>query len=404
MIRRAVLLLTFTLALPCFAQTQRLVSRIEVRGSVPAAIVISQSALVEGRGYSDADLDAAVARLRRLPFVHDARYALEGETLVLEIDGATPLFFDVQALGARSDFDTETSTMAGGGGRVFHGSGGVAEGRVMKLLADADAEATRGEVGYSYYGIGGTRLFATAKVEAMITDVDGFSPDPAWQLTVGYPLTVRQTISAIAQGSSFSNRRTVPGLPRELESRFDDRLLTLRWAYDTTDDPLFTRSGSLVSAGPSWGWQDTKSEGRTFPIPAEGPTIETRRSNGTFAGLGADARKYLPVGARGALSAGLETSLQQEERDFRTDDGPVQATERDFDVVRLSLGYGYNFFDRSSPAGNARHRAELGVTASRRRSDFALGTFTEKETTVNAGYIFRKPYGTVQLNLAYGFQ
>src|SRR5690242_2048628 len=108
MIRRAILFIAVTLALPLLAQPRE-VSRIEVRGSVPAGIILSQSALVEGRGYTESDLDAAIARLRRLPFVHDARYALEGETLVLEVDGVTPLFFDAQAVSDRFRSDSANS-------------------------------------------------------------------------------------------------------------------------------------------------------------------------------------------------------------------------------------------------------------------------------------------------------
>lgn len=398
MIRRAVLFIV--LALPLIAQP-RVVSRIEVRGSVPAGIILSQSALVEGRGYTDADLDAAIARLRRLPFVHDARYALEGETLVLEINGTTPLFFDVQAVSNRLELNTDHGAIASGGGRVFLGSGGVAIGSVSKLVEDNGDTASRAQVGYSYYGIGGTRLFATANAEAQLTWTEGFRPDPTWQLTVGYPLTVRQTISATADRSGFRNRRTILG--EERESSFDRTSLSLRWAYDTTDDPLFTRSGSLVSATPSWSWQDSTFATTVFPFPPEGPGVQQRRSDGTIAAFAAEARRHWALGRRGSLSAGIAALREEQEFDVSIDQGPVEHSGLDSDAMRLSLGYGYNFFDRSAPAGDARHRAEIGASISQRQSDFGAGTFTDKEKSVNAGYVFRKPFGTVRVNLAYTF-
>jgi hypothetical protein len=404
MIRRAVLFIVLVLALPLFAQPKQVVSRIDVRGSVPAAIIISQSALVEGRGYTPADLDAAIARLRRLPFVHDARYALEGETLVIQIDGATPFFFDVQALSDRFELNTNRFATASGGGRVFLGTGGVAVGSVSKLFDSGGDTASRAQVGYSHYGIGGTRLFASADAEATLTWAEGFRPDPSWRLTLGYPLTVRQTISATAARSGFRDRRSILG--EDFESRLDTTSINLRWAYDTTDDPLFTRSGSLVSATPSWSWQESTFATTIFPFPPGAPTVQQRRSDGTVAAFAVEARRHWAIGRRGSLSAGIDAARQDQEFDVRAGDGPKQLAVAGSDTVRLSLGYGYNFFDRGAPADDARHRAEIGVSLNRRDSDFGFGTFgtfSDEETSVNAGYVFRKPFGTIRVNVGYEF-
>jgi len=194
-------------ALPLMAQ--RTVSRIEVRGNVPAAIVLPQSALVEGRAYRDTDLEAAVARLRRLPFIFDARYSMEGETLVLEVTGETPLFFQVEGTGAKSHFDDNNTAELSGGARLYAGNGGVAEGRVIKVLAEG-GDSRRAALGLSHYSIGGTRFFATAGIDTTITKAREFDPGTSWSLTVGYPLTVRQTLTA----SAFTSGLTTPPTTR----------------------------------------------------------------------------------------------------------------------------------------------------------------------------------------------
>src|SRR5215213_10142097 len=122
--RRLTFCLALLFAIPLAAQTKHLVSRIDVRGNVPAAIVTSQSALEEGRSYSERDLDDAVSRLRRLPFVFDARYSLAGDTLVIEVDAVTRFFAGLDANGFRSDNDQGGVAALSGGGRLFLRSGG----------------------------------------------------------------------------------------------------------------------------------------------------------------------------------------------------------------------------------------------------------------------------------------
>jgi hypothetical protein len=307
----------------------------------------------------------------------------------------------VQAVSDRFELNTQRSGLASGGGRVFLGPGGVATGSVSKLFDNDGDTASRAQVGYAQYGIGGTRLFASADAEAQLTWTDGFRPDPAWRLTVGYPLTVRQTLSATADHIGSRTRRTILG--EDFESRFDRTSLNLRWAYDTTDDPLFTRRGSLVSATPSLAWQESTFATTFFPFPPEGPTVQQRRSDGTVAAFALEARRHWALGQRASLSAGIDAVREEQEFDVSVDEGPLELSAFDSDVVRLSVGYGYNFFDRSAPSSVARHRVELGASASRRESDFGPGpgAFTDDELSVNAGYVFRKPFGTVRLSVGY---
>src|SRR5687767_15527809 len=174
---RTLALTCLLFAAPLFGQERRLVSRIEVAGNAPAQLVVSQTAIEAGRSYSDRDLEVAIARIRRLPFVYDARYSLDGDTLSIEVDTVTR--FSANIAVSASSFPDEVSGQGdiGGGARFFAGSGGVARVTVNKFLAEGGDFRTLA-ADYSHYGIGGTRLFANAAIGKTFDGDDDFEPDP----------------------------------------------------------------------------------------------------------------------------------------------------------------------------------------------------------------------------------
>jgi hypothetical protein len=389
------------LVLPMAAQAQRVVSRIEVRGNVPAQIVTSQTALVEGRSYSDKDLEVAMGRLRRLPFVFDARYSMDGDTLVIEIDSMSRLFADLAAFGSGHDDRGTGSARLGGGGRLFLGSGGVAQGHVAEHVFEGD-HATELDAQYSHYGIAGTRFFAATGINYAVVK-DGFDADPTFRVLVGYPLTVRQTLTADLLDSGFRSRRTLAIGPREIQNFSDQRVLNLRWNYDTTDDPFFTRSGETLNAGPTLSDESSQFESYTIFAPDGPVVINTNRTDRTTLSLGADARKYWATGTRGTIFGGLNLATFRVDGDVNTIGSPLRAVDYDGEVAAVSVGYGHNLFDWAT-RGDTRQRLEFGATYSRQDVDQPLGgTITIDGTSVNAGYVLRKQFATVRLNLSYGF-
>ena len=387
----------FFLAL-LFASTlhARVISRIEVVGNVPASIVLPQSALEEGRTYSDADLDVAVARLRRLPFVFDARYVVDGSTLLLEVNGMTSLFFDADSSSDRRRSSADNIARIGAGGRRFFGAG-IAEARVSKLL-DQGGDVRTIDLAYSNYSLGGTRMFASASASVPFTEDEERNPDPALQLTVGYPLTLRQTVTASLLSTGLERERNLGTFSGPLRSDSESLALELRWAFDTTDDPYFTRRGTLVTAAPSWTREQSRFDSAVIVYPGPGEIFTTRRE-GHVAALRAQAIKFVPVFSRGALSAGIFAATEQLDFDSRTNDDPLRRTNTDSDVVRVSLGYGHNFFDATSPIDQARNRVEFDISTSRTWTE----GFIRNEKVAGAGYVFRKPFGNVRLRFDYNF-
>lgn len=410
--RRIILLLVLLFALPLFAQTKRLVSRIDVRGNVPADIVTSQSALAEGRSYSDKDLDLAVARLRRLPFVFDASWSVEGDTLVIDVNPMSRFSGDLTGTAAGREGDRSTSVALGGGARLFVGRGGVAQAHVTQALTEGHGETFAG-ADYSHYGIAGTRLWARGAVGYSLRGNEGADSDPTWSVDVGYPLTIRQSLVASHTDSGFSIARTLPDSPAFNASN-DFSTTRLLWTWETSEDPFFARTGEIISAGPSRSEQSARSGGYLFLDPAGNVVFFDSFSESKTTSFSVDAKKYFATGTRGALFAGLGASAFRTESQFRalpdvsfpdTPGGPdftVGRTKRDGRTAVLSAGYAHNLFDWPSRPGT-RQRIEAGASYRRNSFEraFAGGDASVDSYTLDAAYVLRHQYATVRLGLSY---
>jgi len=392
------------LAVPILAAAQHRVARIEVNSRVPARILLSQSALVEGRTYTDADLDVAVARLRRLAFVYDARYRLDGETLILDVEAMSRLFGEVDAQGSGIKSESTGAATFTGGGRLFLNSGGVAEVNAREHVNEYDdAQSLAAE--YSHYGIGGSRLFATAGIEQVFYGADDVDVDPQFHLTVGYPLTLRSTITSTIATAGFSSRSNVPVAVAPLRSSSDQKSINLLWTYDTSDDPFFARHGLLVSAGPSY--TDDKSSFDSLFVfnPPTGSQVVRFRSEGSSTEIAANATKYWPFRERGTFFGTLRAAYNHQEFETRTDDSFPLPGEVDSQNYALAVGYGHNLFDWTSPLGTTRQRLEFTLGTVRSSFERDDGFFFDEHTldavSATASYVLRRQFATVRLNLSY---
>lgn len=412
--RRIILLLVLLFALPLVAQTKRLVSRIDVRGNVPAGIVTSQTAIAEGRSYSDKDLDLAMARLRRLPFVFDASWSVEGDTLVIEVNPMSRFFGDLTGTAAAREGDRSTSVALGGGGRLFLGSGGVAQAHVTQALTEGRG-ATFADADYSHYGIAGTRLWARAAIGCSLRQDEGVDTDPTWSIDVGYPLTIRQSLVASHNDSGFRVALSFPDSPG-FSGSSDFSATRLLWIWDTSEDPFFARTGEIISAGPSRAEQSSQSGGFIVIGPGGNTVIFDSRTESETTSFDVEAKKYFATGTRGAVFAGLGASAFRTESRFSGFPGdigvpplpggpdlPVARNEVEGHAATISAGYAHNLFDWASRPGT-RQRIEGG--ASYRRNTFErtfAGEATVDSYTIDAAYVLRHQYATVRFGLSYLF-
>jgi hypothetical protein len=282
--------------------------RIVVEGSgIDDTIVRSEARLEEEKMYGDEDFLQAVYRIRRLPFVTDAVYRLEpgvtagGTTLVIRILDVMPVFYDLNGTGTRlADGETERDGTALLGARWQLANLGVIEGAVEK--SDV-GEGINVGLAYRAYDIMGTGGFATAVIaQRFKTELRDY--DPTMAVTLGYPLTQRQTVTLTAaqSGSSVTTDFDVNGDDDDDDDddtdRDDNRDLTnsdaftfasLRWWYESIDDPFFATRGVQISGGPTWSHADFSLD--RYEITEQDDVATTKLSTDAY-GLAFDASGY----------------------------------------------------------------------------------------------------------------
>ena len=248
--KRLLAALLLCTALPVAAETRHQIGKIQFQSRVPTNILLSQSALAEDRTYTDQDLQVAMARLRRLPFIYSVFYKIEGTTLVVDVIDHWRVYYNIGS-------SVQAANIGGGGsggslsgelaGRHYFPWGGVIDGGVgSQTQSHLYAGAWR--LDYAQYGIAGTRLAAQVGFSHP-TSPHNYAP----RFLLAYPLTLRQSI--VAQGnretSSQVSRSVSPGATvsgyRQKDSLRDAEI---DWRWDTTNDPLFTTSGAMLSLGP----------------------------------------------------------------------------------------------------------------------------------------------------------
>ncbi|HEX9982191.1 MAG TPA: POTRA domain-containing protein [Thermoanaerobaculia bacterium] len=352
-------LLLIILAAPLFADEGPafLIERIEVRNlrRVSADIIESETRLREGRTYSERELREASDRLNRLPFVLDAQFALEkgsvrdAYVLVVNVVETLPFFYllDVTFLhegGANVATPPDNSSAAGF--RWFVGRRGVVH--VGAFARDDDRPYTEDfvslEAGYTQYDLFGTRAFASIGIKH-----SGVGGSISPEVIIGAPVTPTQTITA-----SYSSLEMRNVFPRS------ERLLTLRWSYNTTNDPFFPTEGVVLTAAPVAGWIDDVHNRGTIIMPGpSGPIYIADRvtQHQQLGAFEASAARYFPLSERNSLAVEAEggagkAKIEEPDRHF----------EQEFKYGSASVRLSRRLRDQRS-IGEAEQRLEFGVRA-----------------------------------------
>ncbi|HVE73203.1 MAG TPA: hypothetical protein VNI54_17680 [Thermoanaerobaculia bacterium] len=377
--------------------------RIIVEGSgVDDTIVRGEARLREEQMYTDADFREAVGRVRRLPFVVDATYRIEpgvtagGTTLVVRILDVYYAFVDFTGSAARNaDGDTVRDGSVLLGGRALLNNLGVIEGAVEK---SDNGDGFNVGLAYRAYDIIGTGAFATAVLSQRFkTELRDY--DPTMAVTVGYPLTRRQTVT-------FTGAKSGSSVTRDFDLNNDDdddddddtdrednfdltddaafNYATLQWWYETIDDPFFATRGVQVAFGPSWGQSEF-----TF----QNWNLVTRRIDITESateayGLNLDASVYQKLFPRTVGFVRLNGSgTREQETELETRNGAVRA------------GLGFDFHTQSETVIRP-WKARLEIGAAYRMTDLTrpdLPGVSFNDTAAEAAFVFRSRWGTVRL-------
>ena len=408
----ALVLCVLAITTAAFAQQQQPTSyrleRIVVEGSrIDDTVVRGEARLEEERTYTDADFQQAVYRIRRLPFVTDAVYRLEpgvtagGTTLVIRILDVTPAFYELNGTGTRlADGETVRDGSALLGGRWHLANLGVIEGAVEK---NDFAEGINVGLAYRAYDIMGTGGFASAAIaQRFKTELRDY--DPTLAVTVGYPLTQRQTVTLTAAQSGTSVTRDFDvnndddDDDEDDSDRDDNRDLTdsqgftfatLRWWYETIDDPFFATRGVQVSAGPTWSSAEFEFE--RYDVAEPDDTASTKLSTESY-GLAFDASGYRRLFGR---TVGF----------VRLNGNGTKNQQSELEMLSGSAGAGLAF-DFHSQAENVLRpfKARLEIGAAYRTTQTSqpdLPEISVNDVAAEAAFVFRHRWGTVRLTGTY---
>ncbi|PYQ83455.1 MAG: hypothetical protein DMG02_33645 [Acidobacteria bacterium] len=251
-------ILTFALALIAAAASAKsfLIERIDVNAAkqISPAIVLAEMRIDAGKTYSDEQLQQALNRVRRLPFVLFASADLK--------PGSTPdarvLRINIEEM-ANFNWTFDTSALArqrgGGGGRggearvagsagyrFFPGRHGMLDAVVNDSNESLVASTRRdAELAYNAWGLFGTSAYGSVAVGTIFRTNGRHDVNPSALL--GIPLTRTQSIEATVARTTERLERSVSGIADPLRSFARVTDYGVAWLLQTADDPYFARNG-----------------------------------------------------------------------------------------------------------------------------------------------------------------
>lgn len=392
----SLLLILFAAPLAAEEAPVFLLERIDVRNlrRVSGDIIESETRLREGRTYTERELREARDRVSRLPFVLDAQFSLEkgsvrdAYVLVVNVVETLPFFYllDLTLLHEQGgNVATPPDNSSAAGFRWFVGRRGVVH--VGAFVRDDDRPFTDDfaslEAGYTHYDLFGTRAFASVSLKHSVGDT--VSPE----LVVGVPLTARQTLTA-----SYSTLEQRNVYPRS------ERIVSLRWSYNTANDPFFPTDGTVLTAAPVFGWIDDRHRRGIIVMPGPVYVLDSVAQHQNVAVLEGSAAHYWPLSDRNSLA-------------FEADGGVGRADIDEFDRrfdENLAYGSAAVRFSRrlhdETSVGEAEQRLEFGVRAFFGDHDPLRYFEFERSRAVDDAYasvnwVRRDTWGTLRLGVGY---
>jgi len=398
-----------SIALLAFAQEKTpdrvLIERIEVRNAhhVSTRVIIDETTLREGKEYSEEDVRVAVARVNRLPFVVSADFALEkgtqepGRVLIINVTEMRRLSFLVDARGLLGDtirrtldydFDRPGESNDAASARWFAGDRGMLHFNmaVRRGRQSFTARYTAWEIGYTRYDLFGTGAFATVNIRTPVDSVNEkrFSP----QLAAGLPLTPSQTVSVEYHDTSFV-RDTLNLFGTELNQLLYERVISLAWTYNTTDQPFAPSRGTLVRIAPVHQMVDRAA----FNSIPRSTNFAAYAEHANTNGIDFAALHYWPLSEEISVSAGIIAGWATIED--RVHPSPLfPPTDRHPTYEIAQAGYTRNL---------GHSRLELEARFRTDRQDVFVSTVPDHEHAieVSASWVRRSVWGTLRLGLGY---
>lgn len=393
-------------------QPRFLIERIEVRNThrVSADLIKSESLLHEGSEYSEQELSAAAARLTRLPFLLSTEFKLEKGTsrgqyvLAIIVNETKPFFYLIDAhatvVGDRtpSDFNDDVdpaieSKDGALGVRWFVGGHGVVyAGTTTRHDHDVlTSDYTAIAIGYTQYDLFGTRAFASINLRRTLNyGAGGISP----QLVAGVPLTTNQTLTLDYEDTILSGG---------LHHHESERLISLTWAYDTTNQPFVPTRGTLIRVTPLRSMRDRSGFAYIAPFPTPGPQPYTEHISG--AAVDALAARYWEVSDRNSVSAAVVAGWA------RVDENPDIFFRRvtfqpAYEVLRGA--WSHDIWKGDPRGGDSRIELAAAIASRQRNVSNGLEAFgmtpnNETSFLASASWVRRSSWGFLRIGAGYAW-
>ncbi len=322
-----------------------LIERIVVEGVRRASpdLILEESLLTAGRTYSEAELQQAAYRIKRLPFVLGAHFSLRKGSargryeLVITVEEINQVFLGLDST-AQLDHGLEGYGSGAVGARFFLGPHGVGYAAV---------EGNQARLGYTQYNLFGRRVFASVDYgrsasccrgltfdygfDNALTSADVSGDQESWSLLLGFPLgpnqTVRFGVSSISVESESRFDLDILGERLRFENHSDSTTETaeVRWVWDTTDDPVVPRRGRVVSVGANADRNHVESTGATITLSQGVRTDQRSAVRSHEAGVVLAASQYWALDSRQTL--GLSANLAAARAETTLEFSAVEAQE-----------------------------------------------------------------------------
>jgi len=381
-----------------------LIERIDVNAAkrISPEIVIAETRLDAGKSYTDEQIEQAVNRVRRLPFVLFAAAELKPgstpEARVLRINIEETANFNwslgMDAVAHQRGGSGNGADVRGGVGyHFFPGRHGMLDAFVADTNEAIVANTLReGGVAYNGWGLFGTRAYGSVAVGTVFRTNGRHDVNPSALL--GVPLTRTQSIEASFARTTSRLERSASGIadPIRSSSRITDYALT--WLLQTTNDPYFARDGFDLRAGPAW--ERDKLElpfVLTFPKPAHVIEDKTSQRHLLFIAGGA---KYWPLRESSAAWVRADATTR---RVTGTTNGNAFPAQRQ-NVGDVLVGLAHDFNRELGESGQSRTRLEfgLGYHVDRIRPG---STRDNTGPEVEIGYAYRNRFGLVHITVSF---
>jgi hypothetical protein len=342
-------------------------------------VVVAESRLREGEGYTEDELRQAVYRIKRLPFVLDAEFVLRKGSergryeLVIGVEEVKPYFLQYTAA-----YDLSARPHVPGLDRQRLSDTGVVGLRYFVnahdqafAAYDPDGVVNLGYTRFNLFGHGGY-----ASVQSSI--VRG-SDDRNLALTLTIPVAGNHAV-----------RSTTFWSDGDFEHGWTENLA---WLYNTTDDPLLPTEGIEAAASANY------RQGRVLRITVF-PSGERQDFDGFSWSAASSVRRHWAVSARQSVSAGASLSFERTRSDAFLFATPAR-DRRDLYGGSVEVGHAVNLWRSRALGPRQDLRLESTVTYAEDRSDPSGFFFRSHSLAGSLGLVFRNAWSLVRLGFEY---